>query len=108
MGTWLAGDLWDPSNPENRDRTRTLQGELRGILMRWDPIGVAGAPEAADEYDCMISPLMHRLHRGASDTELAVWLKAEVEQHFGLTPTVEREEALASSLAAWWSAATSS
>jgi hypothetical protein len=26
--------------------------------MGWDLIGVAGIPEAADEYDCMISPLL--------------------------------------------------
>ena len=32
--------------------------------MEWDLVGVAGIPEAADEYDCMISPLLHRLFRG--------------------------------------------
>jgi hypothetical protein len=25
--------------------------QVRGLLMQWDLIGVAGIPEAADEYD---------------------------------------------------------
>jgi hypothetical protein len=38
--------------------------------MGWDLIGVAGIPEAADEYDCMISPLLHRLFgAGPNDTQ---------------------------------------
>jgi hypothetical protein len=39
--------------------------------MEWDLIGVAGIPEAADEYDCMISPLLHRLFEGADTRSLA-------------------------------------
>jgi hypothetical protein len=39
--------------------------------MAWDPIGAAGIPEAADEYDCMISPLMHQLHAGAEESTVA-------------------------------------
>ncbi len=31
-------------------------------------IGVAGTPEAADDYDCMISPLLHHRSDGA-DTD---------------------------------------
>ena len=38
---------------------------MRPLLMEWDPIGVADIPSAADEYDCMIPPLLHRLFKGA-------------------------------------------
>jgi len=104
--TWSEGDPWDPGNPENRDRTRALRGELRQRLLAWDPIGIADAPEAQDEYDCMLSPLMHQLHDGASEDQVQQWLVHELESHFGLTPVPRREEALASELTAWWREAT--
>lgn len=39
---------------------------MRVQLLSWDPIGVADAPQAQDEYEGYISPLMHMLHRGDS------------------------------------------
>ena len=46
----------DPGSPRNKERTRESWRQVRRLLMEWDLIGVAGIPEAADEYDCMISP----------------------------------------------------
>jgi hypothetical protein len=54
--------------------------------MEWDLIGVAGIPEAADEYDCMISPLLHRLFEGADTRSLADWISRERASHFGAGP----------------------
>ena len=104
--TWSADDPWDPRNPENRDRTRVLQRELRQRLLAWDPIGLADAPEAQDEYDCLISPLMHRLHQQASARDLGDWLISEMNEHFGMTADDERERRLATELLTWWNAAT--
>lgn len=70
--------------------------------MRWDPIGVEGVPEAADEYDCLISPLMHRLHEGARKRQIRRWLMEEVSDHFGLRADRRREGELAASLVEWW------
>lgn len=49
-----------------------LQGELRYLLNRWDPIGVYDeeADYPPDEYDCMIGPLLGRLARGDSRGDL--------------------------------------
>jgi len=44
--------------------------------MRFRGNAVAGVPEAADEYDCMISPLLHRLFEGADTRSLADWAAA--------------------------------
>jgi hypothetical protein len=79
-----------------------LQKELRELLMAWDPIGVGGAPEAADEYDCMIGPLMHQLHDGKSAGDIATWLTTELTDHFGLEPSTDGEGDVAVSLVAWW------
>jgi hypothetical protein len=97
---------WDPSNPQNRDRTRESQRQVRALLMEWDPIGVADAVEAADEYNCMISPIMHQLFEGAPDSVLASWIAAERTQHFGLSPDLERDAELARRLTSWWSGRT--
>ena len=70
--------------------------------MEWDSIGVAGIPEAADEYDCMISPLMHRLFDGASVADLAAWIAAERVEHFGLGPNSESDAHLAGQFVDWW------
>ena len=99
---WRPHDRWDPGNPENRDQTRGLQRELRSRLLSWDPIGVGENPQAQDEYDCLISPLMHRLHDGASERAISKWLIDELTGHFGMSAQPDRERALAKELRAWW------
>jgi hypothetical protein len=98
----LNGDRWDPGNPENKERTRQLQRELRARLLEWDPIGIAGIDEAWDEYDCLLSPIMHMLHDGVSEHDLGNWLMTELDEHFGLRPDRDRERALAGDLVRWW------
>jgi hypothetical protein len=70
-------DINDPGNPVNKYRTRESGRQLRELLMGWDLLGVSGVPEAADEYDCMLSPLLYRLHAGASVQEIRDWLVVE-------------------------------
>jgi hypothetical protein len=100
------GDRWDPGNPQNRERTRELQDELRDYLIRWDPIGIADELLARDEYDCLISPLMHMLHDGASRPQVRRWLVSQIEGHFGMTADSHREGELASELVRWWQSRT--
>jgi hypothetical protein len=95
-------DINDPGYPENKHRTRESQRQLRELLMTWDLIGVAGVAEAADEYDCMLSPLLHQLHEGLSVDEIRDWLVAEVEGHFGARADPVRERQLAVRVSAWW------
>jgi len=104
--SWRPNDPWDPRNPDNRERTRALVPQLRERLLAWDPIGVADTPEAQDEYDCLISPLMHRLSDGASEHDLGDWLIAELTGHFGMTANEPRERALARDLKQWWQSST--
>jgi hypothetical protein len=103
--TGQDGDLWDPGNPENRERTRRLKGELRDLLLQWDPIGVGEAPEAQDEYDGYLGPLLHLLHDGSSVEEVSTRL-CNVVEGMGITPRPDREEHFAETLVAWWANAT--
>ncbi|NBE51521.1 hypothetical protein [Streptomyces boluensis] len=78
------------------------QDNLRYLLNEWDPIGVADA--VRDEYDCLIGPLLSRLHRGAGRAEISEFLWHELNDHFHIPPTPERVDPMADRLVAWWAA----
>jgi hypothetical protein len=89
---------------------KTGAGELRRILMEeWDPIGVRGVPEAADEYDGYLGPLAARLREGASAEVIAGYLSEVEEDRIGLGESAtsrKRNQALAARLRAWHDQAT--
>jgi hypothetical protein len=93
-------DAPDPGAPG--ERSREFTGQMRPLLMAWDPIGVADIPSAADEYDCMIPALLHRLFKSADARSLATWISHERSSHFSLSPDEAGDMRLAVSLAAWW------
>ena len=70
--------------------------------MTWDLVEVSGIPEAADEYDCRFSRLLHQLREGASVVEIRVWLVGDVEGHFGMRADSVHEERLARQVSVWW------
>lgn len=76
--------------------------DVRELLMDWDAVGVADWPEAADEYDCMIGPLIGHLRNGADAVFLRDWVARERVDHFGLAPENGADRALADALLRWW------
>lgn len=81
----------------------STENDLRHLLNEWDPIGVAD--DVQDEYDCMLAPLLGRLHSGASQAELGEFLRHELEDHFGLDSLGLRPDAMAARVIAWWTRA---
>ena len=79
------------------------QHNLRYLLNEWDPIGVADL--VADEYDCMIAPLLSKLSAGAGRAEISEFLWYELEDHIGLDPAPRNVDAMADRLVAWWASA---
>jgi hypothetical protein len=58
---------------------------IRAVLMsKWDPIGVADTPEAADEYDNYINGVYRLLESGATDWEIAEHLRRIEVDRMGL------------------------
>ena len=84
--------------------------ELRRILMEeWDPIGVRGMPEAADEYDMYLGQVGRRLHDGATVDEIGAYLTWVEDDRMGFGPSAARRarnQALAARLCAWYAEAT--
>ncbi|MFF3015627.1 hypothetical protein [Streptomyces sp. NPDC057939] len=83
-----------------RPWSTSTERDLRRLLNEWDPIGVADAVQ--DEYDCMLAPLLGRLHGGAGRVAIAEFLRHELEDHFGLDAATSRPDAMAARLIAWW------
>lgn len=74
--------------------------DLRHLLNEWDPIGIADL--VADEYDCLIDPLLERLRDGSGRREVEEFLRHEVTDHFGLEPVLAEIGAVAERLVEWW------
>lgn len=81
------------------------QHELRGFLLQWNPI--LGDPEEgslpADEYDCMIAPLLRLLRTGVAVDEVIALVRAVMTDHFGIDPEGDPEQQLAARIVRWWS-----
>jgi hypothetical protein len=95
-------DRNDPRNPANKYRTREARRELRTILMAWDPIGVGNAPEAQDEYDSLIGPLMNLLHEGVDASAIQDWITDWLARAVELPPRPAEDRAAAVSMVDWW------
>lgn len=81
-----------------------LAGELRYLLIRWDPIGIYDEETDVppDEYDCLVGPILTRLARGDSRAAFSEYLWNEIENHFGLDPVCCGTDAFADRLQTWY------
>lgn len=78
----------------NKYQSRENRKRVRDILMReWDPIGVAGIPEASDEYDAYVGEVyvMSMDHR-ATSAEIAEYLFDIATGHMGLSAHLTLDE----------------
>jgi hypothetical protein len=78
----------------NKYQSRENRTRVREILMRdWDPIGIAGVPEAADEYDPYVGKVYVMLmdERAPADT-IAAYLLDVATRNMGLSARTELAE----------------
>ena len=95
-----------PDPETDQDSLSDLQGELRYLLNRWDPIGIYDEELdfPPDEYDFLIGPILTRLARRDSRESFCESLWNEIEGHFGLDPVRCGTDAFADRLQAWYAA----
>jgi hypothetical protein len=75
----------------NKYQSRENRARVRELLMReWDPIGVAGIPEAADEYDTYVGKVyvMLMVERASSEV-IAAYLFDVATKHMGMSAHTE-------------------
>jgi hypothetical protein len=84
-------------------KRRGAKGIRRLLMEAWDPIGVQGSDEGANEYDGYLSPISDRLKSGASVEELASFLTRIREERMGAGPDRARDSATAALLIDWYS-----
>jgi hypothetical protein len=72
----------------------------------WDPIGVAGTPEARDEYDGYVDRVCDLLWHGADANAVAAHLVGIADDALGLPGTQEQAARAAEILLAWRDAIT--
>jgi hypothetical protein len=77
-------------------RAKSYQDTIRELLMReWDPIGVAGVPQAQDEYDSYISQIHAMLVRREPKHKLVDFLWWTETVHMSLYGDRQRTEHVA-------------
>jgi hypothetical protein len=80
--------------------------ELRRLLLNsWDPIGVRDAPEAWDEYDGYMSPIVSLLEQDKSVRKLAKYLRHVRVDLMGVGPDKKTDLQAASEIHAWYQTA---
>lgn len=67
----------------------------------WDPIGVAGVPQARDEYDGYVDHICDLLWQGADSSLLANHLVQIADQRMELPGTRSRADLAANKLLEW-------
>jgi hypothetical protein len=77
-------------------------------MERWDPIGVAASPEAADEYDSYLGPIGAQLREGATAEEVEGYLRRVRETLMGLeSPSWQsHDHEAAQQLVGWYASET--
>ena len=67
----------------------------------WDPIGVAQAPYARDEYLSYLPQVFSLVRAAAEDGQVANYLSQIAEEHMGLTGNRGHDLRVAQVLSAW-------
>jgi hypothetical protein len=82
---------------------RQRWSQLRDLMCEWDPIGIMDNPDAPrDEYDCMLGSLLTRLQSAAPEADIAIYLRDEIVNHFGLSSEHHDFHAVAKRVKAWF------
>jgi hypothetical protein len=80
---------------------------MRDLLMtHWDPIGVRGIPEAADEYDSYGGHIAGALREGASVEDVSAYLSWARTEHMEISPDPEADFVTATAVVEWYRKAT--
>ena len=79
--------------------TDSIARSVRTILLSdWDPIGIAGIPQAADEYDGYVADIAQMVEAGSAVSTLAKHLMMIEVERMGLSGNANRAQSVAAKL----------
>ena len=92
----------DASALTSRERRREMKHRITELSRRFDSWAASGEAEGwpADEWSCLVSPVVRLLSAGASADEIASRISAELQDHYGLAD--KPDLAFAAELRRWW------
>lgn len=100
-------DVRDFASARRPDEMLTLRRAVSEVLHYiWDPIGIAGTPQARDEYDGYVEPICSLLWQGAEHSALVRHLVQLSEQRMDLPGMEQQAERAAHRLLQWREIAT--
>ena|ERR1700690_1624916 len=76
----------------SKELSRRRWRELRNAVNAWDPVGLIGLGAPADEYECLVDPLMRMLENGSRPDEIVSYLDQHIPDHFGVSIPVGAQE----------------
>ncbi len=85
-------------NPQDQNLQHVV-GEVLHYI--WDPIGVSGVPQARDEYDGYVGPVLTLLRSGADASKVSAHLQNIADERMGLPDRKEQSDNAASVLTEW-------
>ena len=92
--------MTDPRNLSQEDRRLfRIVGEVLHYV--WDPIGVAGVPQARDEYDNYVPQVFSLLRAGSDKAVISEYLQQISEGRMGLSKLTDQADDAASVLVDW-------
>lgn len=94
----LIGTMSEQMSPRDKELFKRC-GEVLHYI--WDPIGVAGVPQARDEYDSYVPQVFGRVRDRASPEEIAAHLNRIEVEEMGLRATPEHALKTAEVLLEW-------
>lgn len=95
-------DVRRVASTRRQDEMLTLRRAVSEVLHYfWDPIGIAGVPQARDEYEGYVEPICSLLWQGADHPALVRHLLQLSEQGMGLPGVQEQAARAADRLLEW-------
>jgi hypothetical protein len=75
-----------PPHGIDKEQSRNIRRQIRRVLMEyWDPIGVNGIPEAADEYDGYVGDFYEMIVGSRHEKDIIAHLIYLEGEHNGTT-----------------------
>jgi hypothetical protein len=97
----LRATVWENSvnlSPQDKELLRRIDEVLHYM---WDPIGVAGVPQARDEYESYVPQVFRLLKETVDGKDVAGYLNGLSTEHMGMGSNPSQDAEVVEALLQW-------